>query len=953
MNVRVPLIIVLALAFNSLTIESRSIQTISGRTIDFYSGKPVSNVTIILLNSENLRKYQGVSDRNGDFEIPVEPGDYYIYSYYDSPSTPGFDSPLIRSKTIYKAGLGNITIPVIPGGSIVLEGVLWDVEAGFPDYYAFTVNTSIDLGEFYTVKTFGNPPYKYKRGDEIRYIEFDRKTVLVPCRNVELRADLLYLNISVGSFFTSFEIEIRGESGGSFSVNQGERLMINLEPLMISWNIKRAEDSISKTRSLISSMENAGFYLAVEKERLNEAERLLSKIAVSTNLSFLQHKEPIYEAYHIASWEIPRRIELMRIKARSSALALPVYVSLFSVLFSYFIYEEERKKLVQAYILSSISMSILLYFFFPGTRFIVPHLYIISLLLSMAVTYYLLFRLPNRLAREFKVEGLVSFKDLITVFSSLAIRNLKRRKIRAFFTILSIAILAAAFTDMTSFSVVYGVKTENLNIQYLDDMAYLVVPSQTFDSTPIPLEETNWLRGYYKTAEFHVKMETFPTYPAEQVEIKYNGRTAGIYGVIGLSNKIAEILFSSKSEIEDWVIISKKLSKSMGIEVGDTIQVYAREPGGAIWALNLTVRLVVSDTELKSVVDPDGTLFLPIKDPNSGERCKPEETIIVSTQSCTALIESVPLKTSGIYVFSNYETLSKISYKLASMRMYNVYLHHDETVKLYYIGEKLEIRGLGPLLIPMLIVISNVAAVTLNTVYERMNEARLLSNLGLNPRYISTIFIMESIMTSMIGGFLGYFVGLIIYRGMVAFSSTILVREKVEWYWPIIAVFLSLVVSTIASAKFAVTASLKIVPSRMRKKVKTDVRAKFKAYGVRTYSMPVRVPLVDEEFFLGFVESELSSYRGYTQSVSEIERKKYAEDNKTKITLSYKYKRIYGARHHEVVVKLHLTKYPDRDYYLITAEASPVIPGAPERALDDAISFLRDILMSWCKRGKP
>ncbi len=949
MNVRVALILILILGFSESATRSQSIQTISGRTIDFYSGKPVPNVTVILLNSKSLRKFQGLSDGEGNFEIPVEPGEYYIYSYYDSPSTLGFDSPLIRSKNTYKPGSINITIPITPGGSIVLEGVLWDVGLGYPDFYAFTLNISMDLGEFYTVKTFGNPPYKYKEGDEIRYIDFDKRTVLVPCRTVELMLSLLYLNISVGSLFSSFEIKICDKTGEGFSIKQGESLTINLEHVMIPWNVKRAEKSISKTRSLISSMENTGFYLAVEKERLNEAERLLSELVTSSNLSFLEYKEPIYEAYHIASWEVPRRIELMRIKARSSALVLPLYVSLFSILLSYFIYDERRRKLTQAYVLLSISSSALLYFIFPGAKFLVPHLYILSSLSSILVVYFLLFKLPNKLTKELKVEGLVSFKDLITVFSSLAVRNLKRRKIRAFFTVLSIAILAAAFTDMTSFSVVYGVKTENLNIQYLDNMAYLVIPSQRFDSAPIPLEEVNWLIEYYKTSEFHVKMETFPTYPVEFAKIGSGERIIGIHGVIGLADNITEQIFHLRPRSEDWIIISERLSIAMGLSVGDTVQIYAQEPSGYVSALNLTVINVISDNEVETVVDPDGTSFLPVKDPNTGERCKPEETIIIGLQSCKALARSIPLKTSGIYVFSEPEMLSRLAYKFASMRMYNVYLHHNGRVKLYHIGEKLEIRGLGPLLIPMLIVISNVAAVTLNTVYERMNEARLLSNLGLNPKYISTVFMMESIVTSMIGGFLGYFTGLLIYRGMVFFSSSLLVREKVEWYWPIIAVFLSLAVSTLASAKFAVTASLKIVPSRMRKKVKTDARARFKAYGVRTYSMPVRVPIIDEEFFLGFIESELSSYRGYTQSVSEVRREKHVEDGKVIVTLSYKYKRLYGAKHHEIVVKLRLIKYPDRDYYLINAEASPVIPGTPEKALDDAISFLRDILMYWCR----
>ncbi len=289
---------------------------------------------------------------------------------------------------------------------------------------------------------------------------------------------------------------------------------------------------------------------------------------------------------------------------------------------------------------------------------------------------------------------------------------------------------------------------------------------------------------------------------------------------------------------------------------------------------------------------------------------------------------------------------------------YDVFISQNRRIIYYYIGSYLEIKGTLELLIPLVMVGLNVGTVMLNSIYERRKEIRTLSMVGLNPTHIGLIFVTEAIILGMVGGSLGYVVGLGFYRIMNLLGQNLMVREKLEWWWSAIGFALALTASVLSSLRPAALAVSTYTPSKIRriKRSEEEVKAReeeiFKVYQARELSMPVKVSLNEILFFISFCLDRLSDLRsGLIERIEKIEEAPEIENVKSELIKRINFEYVISVSGQEQRTKntLVLIKSPDEDYYRVRLISEPAVPGLPESVIERTVELVHKIVMDWTR----
>jgi hypothetical protein len=271
------------------------------------------------------------------------------------------------------------------------------------------------------------------------------------------------------------------------------------------------------------------------------------------------------------------------------------------------------------------------------------------------------------------------------------------------------------------------------------------------------------------------------------------------------------------------------------------------------------------------------------------------------------------------------------------------------------------VKGAGELIIPLAMVILNIGTVMLNAVYERRNELKVLSMLGLNPAHIRLIFLAEAVIIGMVGGGIGYLFGLGFYRIISFFGQSLLVREKLEWWWSAIGFAIALIASIVSAIRPAILAVKMYTPSMIRKfklaehEEKTRREEIFKVYQAKELSMPVKILPSELPFFIGFLLNRLEEMRtGTFERVEEIKELPEIENVKGELvkTIRFDYYFTVSGRGRGTKNELICIKSPEEYYYRVKLVSNPASPGMPEDAIDRTIDFIHSLSMEWSKNKK-
>jgi len=962
------------------TLPSLNVKVLDARTY-----QPLHNATVVLWDLYDLKNYIYFTDENGECKIfrdNIKPRrSYWLYAYRGNFEKKIIDYVPAKVEISFEGVEGkNLTLLLFPGALIEVEGVPYLAQSPDLKIYRTIIRVVVET------KTF-NYSFIAEYGSSLDayFLSLPSDIVIVPA-NVpfSLEVEVPYLQREYMRVLIKDEIFRIDNQSLPFVMPQGSRLRdpIKLPAYSLKRGIEYTKSVFADVSRLVDEAQAVGFMVFDEKRILGQS---ISQIIIKAEmlLQRAQKDEDFKEVWltlRKALDGIDSIRNILRDKllfAESQAIYLPAVISVFSIVISSFFFEDNRMKAISNLIFYALFL-IVLYYTHPGTHVIIGKnfiLFICAAVLSFTTFSALIFILP-RVWKERTVEGEVSWRSAITIIFSMGKRQIKRKKIRGFFTIFSIGILVLAFTSLTSIGTVFGVVSERVNYTPSSDgiIVRRIINGSSALFSPLGYGDIITVSEMIPATDIAQRWKSFPR--ADPIARLENPKTNSyhlIYGIIAISPKNESVYTNLDSIITGEylsddsygeVLISLSVANRLGIRENDNV--ILKIPDAKMEEI-LVVKGLINDEEYDALRDIDGSFFGPYRLLGGDDAlriCNSTEVIIVNLKTAEKIREKAPnliLPSEIIFRPSNIADLESKIKNLVYTYGYDILVSLNGVITHYHIGRYIEFKGVAELLIPMIMVILNVSMVMVNSAYERGKEIRVLSMLGLNPTHIGLTFVAEAVVMGMVGGSLGYLAGLSFYRVMILFGRDLMVREKLEWWWSAIGFTLAILVSVLSAMRPAAMAVSAYTPSKVKKvkrpreeimKRKEEI---FKVYQAREVTMPVKVLVSEKEFFLSFFLDHLYDLRtGYTERVSNIEDIPEIESVKGELIKTIKFSYHFGPPERMMGTKntLILIKSPSEEYYRIKLSAEPSSPGMPESAIDRTIDFVHEILMEWVKNKK-
>lgn len=985
---------------------------LAGRITDS-EDSPIVNSTVIALDFSSFRRYYTYTDAHGYYELilPAEnplgaPPEYILYATHIDPETglPDYTigiypfNPYDQRARI-KHSL-EVDFKLYPAAIIRIEGKPWHIEfLEEPLYYIVelidpSTLTAISLAN--TIVVYGKPPYAYSDKPDVRFILgyiLDPSVVIVPANtNILLRVEAGFRR---EMRFKVIEYVYRFMGEYPFNLPPGSMVSINLDEVFTRFNIDYLKsEAVRVHEKLIESMED-GFFVGGELHDLNKALEMVREAEekLRTAISYDELRSLrftiVEPAYYIVK-SVEGRIGYMYATAEAQYIFFPWVLSLFSLIFSFFLFDEDKPKIVWSIVIYT---ALILFFLavYPTAYKILSKNAVLDivdlirleisnvwlLILSCTASFIVLsLTFLYALRKRFGVEvtGRASVREIFAAIASIAKRNVKRRKIRGFFSIVTVAILVFSFTTLTSISWVYGLTTVDIK-----------PPARSFEGilvrkTPVNLEsptvathlltqsEVEGISDIVGVARASVKVQNVPlSTPLFILKTRY--AEAEIYGVIGLdlddvTTGIGSYIVNRITSLESnyTVTISESLARKLGLSVGESTDVYLVKATESVYIGRYIVEAIVRDEYLRAS-DIDGSTIAPLRS-KGGELkpTEPEEILILPYQ------KALEINPERIFIARVYFDLPvedrrvQDAVRILAMKGYVVFQFHAGRARATYIDMVLEVRGIVEFLVPFTLVLLNTVSVFVQIAYEREGELKILATLGLTPGHIAALFILESMVMGAVGGGVGYLSGLGAYKliSLLGEQWQIGVREKLEWYWSIIGLAVALFVTFLSAVKSAFEAAAKVTPSMVRRvKLKPEERVErekaiLKAYEEHSFIMPIKVKANELVFFEGYMLDTLKSMKSlFLESVSDI--KLYREEPKaeglpiSEEVIEFVYRFTEKGETYEVLCRLTLLYRRDSRDYSVILKCKPTYPGMPYYTLEYTAKTIRRIVLEWVR----
>ncbi|MEM2341897.1 MAG: ABC transporter permease [Candidatus Bathyarchaeia archaeon] len=966
------------------------------KIIDAITHEPIENATIVLWDINNFIGYKFFTDKNGECIISgeyIEPRSRYsLYAYRGNFDEKIVDYVPVEYRVYFeKVESRNITLLLIPGALIEIWGVPYIVQSSSPEIRSMTIRVIEKDEKFLNysfVREYGYTQTNYRIG-------LPNNMIIVPAGvNFILECELPYYTRRGPLLLRVSEIFYIDNNSLPFIMPQKGYLpgnQVKIPYYSLRRSLEYVKTVFADVSYVINEAQATGFVVFDEKKILSD----LSQEVIKTEV-LLQNAREDEEFRDI--WLVLLKIlkemdnvrTILRMKydyTESQAIYLPAVISVFSIVVSFFFFEEEKKKVISN-IITYILFLIILYYTHPGAHLIVTRnimRFLYAALFSFITFSALVFIIP-RIWKERIIEGEVSWRSAITIIFSMGKRQIKRKKIRGFFTIFSIGILILAFTSLTSIGTFFGVVADKISLTSPSEgilVRQMINGSSAFFS-PLGYGDIIALSEIIPATNIAQRWKNLPraTPIARLINID-TYISHFIYSIIAISpsneslytglNNIVIGSYLSDRECGE-VLVGSSVAEKLNIRPNQNVTLEFLETSGV--TVTLTVRGLIRDDGYNNLIDVDGNFFgsFRLLEDGSIRRCNSSEIIVINLETAKWIQEIINSRYERKKEAPQLVLLSEIVFKPATMDNieanvkrivfkfgYDVFISLNNVVSYYHIGSYIEFKGFAELLIPMIMVILNVSMVMINNAYEREKEIKVLSMVGLNPTHIGLTFVAEAIVMGMVGGSIGYLSGLSFYRIMTLFGRDLVVREKLEWWWSAIGFALAILVSVLSAMRPAAMAVSAYTPSKIRriKRPKEEIAKRkeeiFRAYQAKEIIMPVKVLFSEKEFFISYFLDRLYDLRtGYTERVGNIEDIPEAESVRGELIKTIKFSYYFGSPEQRKETKniLTLVKSPHEEYYRIKLVSEPVSPGIPESIIDRTIDFVHEILMGWVKDKK-
>ena len=788
---------------------------------------------------------------------------------------------------------------------------------------------------------------------------------------------------SIG-FIKDLVIE-RGSPAAPLILKPEQVLTIDLSHESIARAISLVQGDLEFTNRFINKYEAYGFYLAAEREELSKASSYVDQAIklYKSGGSPAEVCELLDKAFIIARDVIPKRIKFMEAVAVRGASILPGVIAVFAATLAFY-FTEERKKKVFYFLVFYFALLAIFAFSYPGFYLIDKTWLLISVFGFLAAVYFIIFILP-KYVKEPEVPGKLSRGALIAVTFSMAKRYSKLRKSRTLITVFSLTALIWAFTVLASISTVYGFVM--VKESFTPPEQGILIRHLINGTVPAPL-------GYYDYLWFKNTSGVITVAPRVYAQpmsgleliIQKDGRIAKLKAVLGLSKyedqitKISNILIEgnfANIAKDNAIILPENVAEQLDIKVGDVVNVTFTLPGKISPTMKFVVVGIFSPTKLDLIKDIDNKPLKPILFIKG--KYLPANSTDIAIFNWQTLLKKVFYEESiGASSINSIYSIAALADKKLMKSIAKSYIERKGSGFVAWIGinhecwkatfgmktENIFQRNIA-FIVPILIVIFNVIISMYSIVHERRREIYIFNAIGFNPTQIAMIFLAESIVYGLLGGGIGYIAGMLTFKLMTICASYggIIVREKLEWYWSIIAIFISILVSMISAFKPALNAAFMYSPTLVKKyKIEETEREKreemfLKTTTGKTVGISLRVSEYEAPIFFSFFYTRLKDLAGgyteRTEQVEELPEEEYPDGKRIK---RFRFKYIFltseGERY-EINCEAIMTKMPQADYYTVELNTQPTQrKHIPIKYLDRVATVVSDICKEWQREKK-
>ncbi|MFP3950851.1 MAG: FtsX-like permease family protein, partial [Candidatus Bathyarchaeia archaeon] len=818
-----------------------------GYVRDLETGLPVEGAEVIVMRRSYRWRIAHGWERflhletggDGSFQFRADEGEILqVIAYKQDPSTPGYDyMPEVVSINPPEIG-GKLDFSLRKAATLKMGGMGFFVETTDLPSTKFKL-LDPESGEpilpVGIASSFGSGPNTIND-----YLGLSPEMVIVPANSPFLVQVGFSLTIEGGIFNDEFIIDDYRDA----SLEAGGYSELDLRRYTLPDSIDWVQSKLLEVKELLAKGEEEGFFLAVERSKLAEATRLLDDANTLYDggyfaRSFTSLREAYIELSNLEGWVTG----LSREASRDISI-LVLYIAITSVIISNMVYEDWGKKALSSLIAYSILLPIL-FLLHPGSQLVSYYVFmrigVVSIVFALGLGYFA----PLMLDR---LGSGASVTRMIAPIFSIAKRSLRRRCLRFFFTITSVLMLVASFIAFTSFTTGYGITHQQVP-DVVPSVTGVMVrtpnppPSRATAvfsggvgvGGPSPLDEDfiDFFRAQEDVRTVSPKYESPPHHQYRENYSPYGWLgDAEIFGVMSISPCQEDDIHDLDSLIldgryldegdDEMMIISDGLATEIGASVGDVLTLTTRDK-----TVELTLIGIIDGAALDDVIDLDGASLLPRKiiELERIEQegpdivieglvpCEAEEVIITSLES-EPILSSMFLNRISLLLSEEVDS-DEFARILAIDKGLRAWASTARGVYLSKIGGYFEGKGL-PVVIPWIIVVLNVVVTMLNSYYERRGEMTIYSSIGMNPSHISGVFLAEATVIGVIGGSLGYLLGMGTYRLVYIVTPALQVRQKVSILWTLAALAVSLA-AVIVGGLVALKSSTSITPSLRRK----------------------------------------------------------------------------------------------------------------------------------------
>ena len=832
-----------------------------------------------------------------------------------------------------------VSLSLFPGAIVEIAGNVPPVEGELPFDMLFSVQVHNVAEEPEWILKYGKlSPYS------LDVLGIDEDVVIVPAHQGAISASVQIDARAVLPDGQGLELSWSPDDyGGFFALSRGGTERVSLLRVISQRNLEVALERFAAAREALTSAERYGFYLGFEAERARRAEGLLRDSAdLLTHGQYFEALGKIKLAY-LSSEATLSSVSEMYSEAGASIPALSLFMALLAVGVGQFLEEDKDKQLLLTVACFGL-LFVAFFFLYPGFRFAYTPEYLIAIYVVF-IMFTIVFLIPEYV-REGRTGGGIAFIGALVMSLSLAKRSLRRRRLRALLTFLSLATLVFAFTCLSSITLEFGatpVTARALHPLEVVNMVSVERVGRPFQ--PISLSEVAWISEQAGAQLMGVRVENLPTV-GPVGSLRSDSGSYDVFGFLGLSPgdpnapKIAEMLVEGEDAArvfssEGLLLVSDEAARALNLGPGDSVR---------FMGSSFQIAGVFDKAMLYEARDVDIDPLPPWTISRSTGSLVFSGDVITSCQTALRLGGVV----SKVYLkVRRPEALYDVAHRTCLLGgYYTRALDGDNTIQGYYMGRALMLTGTA-LIVVLAIAVLNIGLVMLSAIFERKGEMSILSSLGLTPSHVAYLFMAEAAVLALLSAGIGFTFGILGFKMLSLASVPIPVNIKVSPGDFFAVILLAVGVAVLSSAIPALKASVMVTPSLLRKwKMEGAVKR-----GTWTIGIPVRVPLERGDHFLRYLTERLNEYRlGLTINVDNVRVESRVAHGVEGRHLFFRFGR---GGNRPFVADCGLALRPERGAWRVSLDVKPlsVYPGFAESYVHEVGSLIRQLSLQWSSRG--